>query len=62
MLDKGSAEVAWRASGQLGMVPVDLRFTTTVEMAQLTGRITAHRSGGPPTPTPVYMYRCRGQT
>jgi len=43
MVDKSTAAISWRARGSIGSSPVDMRFTTTVTLNLLTGRIEGHK-------------------
>ncbi|EFN57299.1 hypothetical protein CHLNCDRAFT_143902 [Chlorella variabilis] len=43
MLDNSSAEIRWRLTGKLGVLPIDVAGTTEIEMNLLTGRIERHR-------------------
>mmetsp|Transcript_25278 Transcript_25278/g.54939 ORF Transcript_25278/g.54939 Transcript_25278/m.54939 type:complete len:286 (-) Transcript_25278:1015-1872(-) len=43
MLDKGTAQINWRLTGSVGAGPVDVSFTSTIEMNLLTGKITSHK-------------------
>lgn len=53
MLEKGSVEVAWRLSGSVGALPLELKITTTLEFNAITGQISSQRDsievaqGGP---------------
>lgn len=41
MLDKGTAEIEWRAAGQVAVFPVAVAGRTTLAMNLLTGRVTS---------------------
>lgn len=41
MLDKGTAEIDWRVSGQVAVFGMQVAAKTTLEMNLLTGRVTA---------------------
>ncbi|KAL4855987.1 hypothetical protein ACK3TF_003434 [Chlorella vulgaris] len=43
MLDGSTAEIRWRLTGKLGVLPIDVAGTTEISMNLLTGRIERHQ-------------------
>lgn len=45
MVDPGTAEVKWQLCGKVGVFPVDIPMTTTVQLNLVTGRVLQHNEG-----------------
>lgn len=43
MLDKGTSQIDWKVTGNLGSLPVELYVLSTFEHNLLTGKVTSHR-------------------
>ena len=59
MLDRGTSEVRWQASGQLGPLPINVSIRTRLEHNQVTGKVIDHRWVLPASPSPLPYFPLR---